>query len=247
MTRIAAYEISIPASGAPVSLTKRAERLLHAQSAWALLSIGTTSMVGSIEPLVDEIAALFQSTLGAALVPSNAMTDFIRRLEGEVKVGDRFRCSLYLEILCRVDDVLRVWRVGSNGVCVGPTSKMRFMGTDQRHLAMRERGQWPEPTVQFQETEILENMISPCIVGASATYESFEVRLQEDEVVVGFNQSSFPFHPVPLRNPITFDDLWSAEAGYRHGFVGGALLLTPQPELVDHLPSGITARRLDPH
>lgn len=202
-------------------------------------------MVGPIEPVVDRIAWLFQSTMDAGDTSPSALSHFVAQVELEAKIGDRFRCSLYLAIFCRVNDELRVWRVGSNGVFVGPPSGMHFMGTDQRHMAMRQRGEWPEPRVRFAETDILENLISPCMVGLPSTYESFEVRLQRDDIVIAFNQSSLPFHPVPLRNPIAVEDLCRADAGHRHGFVGRALLFTRNVDLVDGLAPGITARRID--
>jgi hypothetical protein len=138
-------------------------------------------------------------------------------LEGEQNSGILERCLISLAIFVNIDEThLWVWRVGGNGILVGPVNGLHFRSTDQREEEFRRLGILPPRPLRFPESDLIDKII-PCMnLKTPSGYESFLIELNNDTIIVALNQSALPFGPWPTA-PQDISTIWTLDAGWKYG------------------------------
>jgi hypothetical protein len=159
-------------------------------------------------------------------------------LENEWGSGFLQRTYITATIVVAVsDDEVWTWLGSPHGAAHVHGGAASFVSTDLRYPVLRQMGLMRPPAYRFPGTDATDNASSIVCIGTPKGYECIRTRLSEGDLLLAFDRATLPFGPWPTE-AISMEQLWSMDAGRRHGLIGRFIAVGSVAPDALQLPAG---------
>jgi hypothetical protein len=214
----------------PGELDRSARRHGHASIVWErLTAVFAISGSHTSEPMAD-VAARVVEEVGWQGVDGRSPADYVGGFIDVVVEAARRRpmhnCLVGMALCVLVsDDLGYLWRVGSNGIWVGPPTQLRSIGTDHRKAALVRAGKASPSPIQTPLARLTEEVSGVFHLQTPDACEAQLVTMRPGDVVLLLNKGAQPFGPLPSE-AITAAALFQRDAGWKHGLRSHGVAVT---------------------